>query len=195
MSAENFVSTVILAGGQGSRIGGDKAMRNLRGLPLIEWVIGILIEQDTEILISANGNQAALSELGYPVISDLLPGYAGPLAGLHAAMHHATSEWVACVPCDTPFLPDNLIERLLTGIGSAEASVAVVNGKRQPAIALYRRRSVLPKLNAYLDSGERKVAGWLAMLQVQEVVFEDAGAFININSLDELDVANKGLSQ
>lgn len=195
MSAENFVSTVILAGGQGSRIGGDKAMRNLRGLPLIEWVIGILIEQDTEILISANGNQAALSELGYPVISDLLPGYAGPLAGLHAAMHHATSEWVACVPCDTPFLPDNLIERLLTGIGSAEASVAVVNGKRQPAIALYRRRSVLPKLNAYLDSGERKVAGWLAMLQVQEVVFDDAGAFININSLDELDVANKGLSQ
>lgn len=195
MSAENFVSTVILAGGQGSRIGGDKAMRNLRGLPLIEWVIGILIEQDTEILISANGNQAALSDLGYPVISDLLPGYAGPLAGLHAAMHHATSEWVACVPCDTPFLPDNLIERLLTGIGSAEASVAVVNGKRQPAIALYRRRSVLPKLNAYLDSGERKVAGWLAMLQVQEVVFDDAGAFININSLDELDVANKGLSQ
>lgn len=195
MSAENFVSTVILAGGQGSRIGGDKAMRNLRGLPLIEWVIGILIEQDTEILISANGNQAALSDLGYPVISDLLPGYAGPLAGLHAAMHHATSEWVACVPCDTPFLPDNLIERLLTGIGSAEASVAVVNGKRQPAIALYRRRSVLPKLNAYLDSGERKVAGWLAMLQVQEVVFDDAGAFININSLDELDVANNGLSQ
>jgi molybdopterin molybdotransferase len=60
---------------------------------------------------------------------------------------------------------------------------------------LYRRKSVLPKLNAYLDSGERKVAGWLAMLQVQEVVFDDAGAFININSLDELDVANKGLSQ
>lgn len=193
MSAENFVSTVILAGGQGSRIGGDKALRDLRGLPLIEWVIGILIEQDTEILISANGNQASLSDLGYPVISDLLPGYAGPLAGLHAAMHRATSEWVASVPCDTPFLPDNLIERLLGGIGGAEASVAVVNGKRQPAVALYRRRSVLPKLNAYLDSGERKVAGWLAMLQVQEVVFDDAGAFVNINSLDELDAANNGL--
>ncbi len=192
MSAENFVSTVILAGGQGSRIGGDKAMRNLRGLPLIEWVIGTLIEQDTEILISANGNQASLAVLGYPVIADLLPGYAGPLAGLHAAMHHATSEWVASVPCDTPFLPDNLIERLLGGIGGAEASVAVVNGKRQPAIALYRRRVVLPKLNAYLDKGDRRVAGWLAMLQVHEVVFEDAGAFININSLDELDAANKG---
>ncbi len=194
MSAENFVSTVILAGGQGSRIGGDKALRALRGLPLIEWVIGTLIEQDTEILISANGNLAALSELGYPVISDLVPGYVGPLAGLHAAMHHATSEWVASVPCDTPFLPGNLIERLLTGIGGAEASVAVVNGRRQPAIALYRRRSVLPKLNTYLDSGERKVAGWLEILQVREVVFDDADAFININSLDELDAANNRLS-
>lgn len=194
MSAENFVSTVILAGGQGSRIGGDKALRALRGLPLIEWVISTLIEQDTEILISANGNLAALSELGYPVISDLVPGYAGPLAGLHAAMHQATSEWVASVPCDTPFLPGNLIERLLAGIGGAEASVAVVNGRWQPAIALYRRKTVLPKLNTYLDSGERKVAGWLEMLQVHEVIFDDAEAFININSLDELDAVNNRLS-
>ncbi len=189
MTAENFISTVILAGGQGIRIGGDKALRDLRGLPLIEWVIGALLQQGTEILISANDNQDALSNLGYPVIPDLLPGYAGPLAGLQAAMHHTTSEWVASVPCDTPFLPDDLIARLLAALGNAEAAVAVVNGRRQPAIALYRK-SVLPKLNAYLDSGERKVAGWLDQLQVHEAVFEETEAFLNINSLEELDAAN-----
>jgi len=184
------VTTVILAGGRGSRMGGDKALRDLRGLPLIEWVIGAIMPQGTEILISANDNQAALSDFGYPVISDYLPGYAGPLAGLQAAMHHASGEWVASVPCDTPFLPDDLIERLLAAADAAEASVAVVNGRRQPAIALYRR-SVLPKLNAYLESGERKVSAWLDMLQVSEAVFEDAEAFVNINSFEELDAASR----
>lgn len=191
MTAGNFVSTVILAGGQGTRIGGNKALRDLRGLPLVEWVIGALLQQGTEILISANDNQAALSGLGYPVVPDLLPAYAGPLAGLQAAMHYTASEWVVSVPCDTPFLPDDLIARLSAGIGDAEAAVAVVNGRRQPATALYRR-SVLPKLNAYLDSGGRKVAGWLDLLQVREVVFEDADAFVNINSIEDLDAINKG---
>jgi molybdenum cofactor guanylyltransferase len=185
------VTTVILAGGQGSRMGGDKALRDLRGLPLIEWVIGAIMPQGTEILISANDNQAALSDFGYPVISDFLPGYAGPLAGLHAAMHHASSEWVASVPCDTPFLPDDLIARLLDAAGAAEAAVAVVNGRRQPTIALYRK-SVLPKLNASLGSGERRVSGWLDMLQVREAVFDDAEAFVNINSLEDLDAASRG---
>ncbi len=191
MVAGNSVTTVILAGGQGSRIGGDKALRDLRGLPLIEWVIGAIMPQGTEILISANDNQTALENFGYQVISDYMPGYAGPLAGLQAALRHASSEWVASVPCDTPFLPDDLIARLLAATGGAEASVAVVNGRRQPAIALYRK-SVLPKLNAYLESGERKVAGWLDRLQVREVEFDDADAFININSLEELGAANKG---
>ena len=184
------VTTVILAGGQGSRIGGDKALRDLRGLPLIEWVIGAIMPQGTEIIISANDNQAALSDFGYPVISDYLPGYAGPLAGLQAAMQHASGEWVASVPCDTPFLPDDLIARLLAAAGAAEAAVAVVNGRRQPAIALYHK-SVLPRLNAYLDSGERKVSGWLDMLQVREAVFDDAEAFVNINSLEDLDTASR----
>ena len=185
------VTTVILAGGQGSRMGGDKALRDLRGLPLIEWVIGAIMPQGTEILISANDNQAALSDFGYPVISDYLPGYAGPLAGLQAAMLHASGEWVASVPCDTPFLPDDLIARLLAAAASAEAAVAVVNGRRQPAIAVYRK-SVLPKLNAYLDSGERKVSGWLDLLQVGEAVFDEAEAFVNINSLEDLDAASEG---
>lgn len=183
------VTTVILAGGQGSRIGGNKALQSLRGRPLINWVFSAIRPQSAEALISANENQSAYAYLGCPVIADRLPGYAGPLAGLQAAMLQASYEWVATVPCDTPFLPDNLIGKLWAAIADAEAAVAVVEGKRQPAFALYRK-NLLPRLDAYLGRGERKVGGWLDTLQASEVVFDDAYAFININTQDELEGCN-----
>jgi molybdenum cofactor guanylyltransferase len=183
------ISTVILAGGQGSRMGGNKALQNLRGRPLIDWVFAVVRPQSAEVLISANENQTAYAHLGCPVIADHLPGYAGPLAGLQAAMQQANCAWVASVPCDTPYLPQDLIARLCTAMGDAEAAVAVVAGRRQPAIALYRK-NVLPKLDAYLQRGERKVGGWLDTLHVNEAVFDDADAFTNFNSLAELEAAN-----
>jgi molybdenum cofactor guanylyltransferase len=183
------VTTVILAGGQGSRIGGDKALQNLRGRPLIDWVFAAISPQSAEVLISANENPAAFAHLGCAVIADSLPGYAGPLAGLQAAMQHASREWIASVPCDTPFLPHDLIARLFATIDDADAAVAVVEDRRQSTIALYRK-TVLPKLNAYLDKGERKVGSWLDTLQVSEVVFDDPHAFINVNSRDELRECN-----
>ncbi len=190
MVREFPVTTVILAGGQGSRMGGDKGLKELRGLPLIEWVIGVLLHQGTEIVISANDNIPAYADLGYPVISDALPGYAGPLAGVHAALQYAGNEWVVSVPCDTPYLPDDLIERLLAAAGESEAAVAVVRGRRQPTIAVYRK-SVLPRLSAYLAQGERRVGDWLVSLRAREAVFEDEAAFVNINSAEELEAANQ----
>lgn len=183
------VTTVILAGGQGTRMGGNKTLQNLRGRPLIDWVFAAIRPQSAEVLISANENKAAYAHLGCPVIADRLPGYAGPLAGLQAAMLDASHDWIASVPCDTPFLPDNLIVRLFDALGDAEAAVALVEGKRQPTIALYRK-NVRPKLDAYLKSGERKAGKWLATLQVSEAVFDDADAFININTQTELEECN-----
>lgn len=181
------ISTVILAGGQGSRIGGDKGLRVLHGRPLIAWVLDAVRGQSDKVLISAN--EEGYASFGCPVVADQIPGWAGPLAGLQSALHCAHHDWVACVPCDTPFLPKDLLARLSAAIGDAEAAVAVVEGRRQPAIALYRK-SVLPRLDAYLASGERKVGGWLDTLQVNEVVFDDATAFININTLEELEGYN-----
>jgi molybdopterin-guanine dinucleotide biosynthesis protein A len=95
------------------------------------------------------------------------------------------------VPCDTPFLPPDLITLLQRGLSlqETEAAVAVVAGRRQPAISLYRR-SVLPKLTAYLGSGGRKVNDWLDSLQLSEVVFDNVADFDNINSQEELARAN-----
>ena len=182
-----MISTVILAGGQGSRIGGDKGLRLLHGRPLIAWVLDAVRSQSDEILISAN--DGGYAGFGCPVVTDQTSGWAGPLAGLQSALRHAHHDWVVCVPCDTPFLPKGLLARLLAAVGDAEAAVAVVDGRRQPTIALYRK-SVLPRLDAWLASGERKVGGWLDTLQVNEVVFDDATAFININTLEELEGYN-----
>ena len=182
---------MILAGGQGTRIGGEKGLQRLQGRPLLAWVLDAIRHQSDEIMISANAEHNKYAEFGFPVIADHTSGWAGPLAGLQAAMLYARNDLVVSVPCDAPYLPNDLIVRLYRAISiaNAEAAVAVVEGKRQPVIALYRR-AVLPKLNAYLNEGQRKVGGWLETLQVIDVVFDEAVAFININSSDELVVAN-----
>lgn len=182
------ITTVILAGGQGSRIGGDKGLQLLQGRALISWVLDAVRSQSDELVISANDGRYA--SFACAVVADQTPGGAGPLAGLQTALRIAHHAWVASVPCDTPFLPRDLISRLRAAAGDAEAVVAVVKSRRQPTIALYRK-SVLPKLDAYLDAGERKVGGWLDTLQVNEAMFDDAAAFTNINSAEELASANQ----
>jgi molybdopterin-guanine dinucleotide biosynthesis protein A len=181
------ISTVILAGGLGRRIGGDKGLQTLHGRPLIGWVAEAVRRDSDEILINANNAHAAYQHFGYRVIADQLPDWPGPLAGLHAALLCAKNDYVMTVPCDTPFLPADLIARLAQALKlrMTDAAVAVAGGRRQPAIALYRK-SVLPGLIAYLDAGGRKVNDWLDSLQLSEVVFDNVADFDNINTCDDL---------
>lgn len=181
------VTTVILAGGRGTRIGGDKGLRTLNGRPLISWIVDIVGQKSHEILINANESPHTYAHFGYRVIADQMPDWPGPLAGLQAALINTRSDYVMTVPCDTPFLPDNLIVRLSAALytNATDAAVAVVDGKRQPTIALYHK-SVLPKLYTYLGSGKRKVNDWLDTLKLSEVIFDNASDFDNINTLEDL---------
>jgi molybdopterin-guanine dinucleotide biosynthesis protein A len=191
--ARPAITTVILAGGLGTRIGGAKGLQPLHGRALIDWVLDSVSRQSEEVLINVNGVHDDYLCFGYPVIADQTPNWAGPLAGLQSALRLASHDWVVTVPCDTPFLPDDLIARLykaVSTITTVEAAVAVVAGKRQPTIALYHK-NVLPKLDAYLNSGGRKVNSWLETLQLSEAVLDDAIAFTNINTLDDLAYANQ----
>lgn len=188
MAIRNYpVTTVILAGGLGTRMGGDKGLQALHGRALISWVLEAVGRGSDETLINANDAQPAYAHFGCRVIPDQIPGWQGPLAGLLSALSCAHTEYVMSVPCDTPFLPDDLIERLLEAQKSnaTEAAVAVVGGRRQPTVALYSI-SVLPKLLAYLGSGGRKVNDWLDTLQLSEVAFDNAADFDNINSVEDL---------
>ncbi len=181
------VTTVILAGGLGTRIGGDKGLQILHGRALISWVLDAVSTDSAEVFINANDADGAYAHFGYRVIADQIPDWPGPLAGLHAALLCAATDYVMTVPCDTPFLPDDLIARLVAAqnLHSTEVVVAVAGGRRQPAVALYRK-NVLPKLLAYLASGKRKVNDWLESLQLSEVVFDNAAEFDNINSQEDL---------
>ena len=185
-----LVTTVILAGGLGKRIGGNKAQKLLQGKPLIAWVLDSVGQHSAEILINANFSAEGFSQYGYRVVADQYTGNQGPLAGLHAAMACAKYRLVVTVPCDTPFLPHDLILRLLPAVaeGNAEAAVVVVEGCRQPTLAIYNR-AVLPKLSKFLESGGRKVGDWLDTLIVNEVMFDNEIGFGNINSMADLESA------
>jgi molybdopterin-guanine dinucleotide biosynthesis protein A len=183
------VTGVILAGGQGRRMGGvDKGLQPLRGKPMIEWVIERFAPQVAEVLVNANQNLDAYAAYGHRVIPDVIGGYAGPLAGLHRALTEARYALVATVPCDSPFLPADLVSRLRAHLDAAGADLAVARTGEQPhPVFCLCRRSVLPSLAAFLEAGGRKIDAWYASLHVVHVAFDDeAGAFSNINTQDEL---------
>ena len=114
-------------------------------------------------------------------------GFAGPLAGLHTGLLACETPLLVTAPCDSPFLPEDLVARLRAGLEAAGADLAVAQTGTQPhPVFSLVRREVLDGLTAFLESGGRKVDAWYAALKVAEVPFADEAAFANINTLDEL---------
>jgi molybdopterin-guanine dinucleotide biosynthesis protein A len=183
------VTGVILAGGQGSRMGGvDKGLQPFRGRPMVAHVIDRLAPQVAELLINANRNAEAYGGFGYRVIADEIEGFAGPLAGFERGLAHASRELVVTVPCDSPFLPADLVQRLRVALLSAGAQLAVAKtGDQAHPVFSLMRRDVHESLRAFLSSGQRKIDKWYAALKVVEVAFDDEpGGFLNINTREEL---------
>ena len=183
------VTGVVLAGGQGSRMGGvDKGLRPFRGMPLVQHAIERFAPQVDELLVNANRNGEAYARFGYRVIADEIEGFAGPLAGFERGLAHARGEIVVTVPCDSPFLAADLVKRLRGALeaGHADLAVAKTGDQAHPVFSLMRR-SVHGSLRDFLSGGQRKIDRWYAALNVVEVGFDDEpDAFLNINTLDEL---------
>lgn len=190
------ITGIILAGGQARRMGGgDKGLRLLDGKPMIEWVLQRFVPQVSRMVINANQNVAHYQHYGYPVVSDALPDFAGPLAGLHAVLSQGTTPFVVTVPCDSPFLPADLVSRLYGALeaGGAELAVARTFDQPHPVFCLYRN-TVLPALDEYLVAGNRKIHAWHGQMNGIEVVFDDvADGFRNINTPEELENAGVDL--
>jgi len=188
------ITGVILAGGLGRRMGGvDKGLQLLHDKPMVRWALERFAPQVDELLINANQNAEQYGALGYPVVPDQIPDFAGPLAGLHAALAKAAHPLVATVPCDSPFLPADLVARLHSALETNAADLAVARtfDKPHPVFCLCRRE-VLPHLAAFLEAGGRKIDRWYETLKVVEVAFDDeAEAFSNINTRDELERLKK----
>ena len=183
------ITGVILAGGLGRRMGGtDKGLQELHGRPLVAWVSERLTPQVDELLINANQNVERYAAFGDRVVPDQIPDYAGPLAGVHAALSAAAYPLVATAPCDSPFLPADLVFRLFSALTATNANLAVARTFDQPhPVFCLCRRAVLPHLSEFLAGGGRKFESWYATLNVVEVPFDDeADAFENINTREEL---------
>lgn len=192
MIPREAITGLVLAGGLGRRMsadgaGVDKGLQPFRGRPMIAQVIDRLAPQVGPLLLNANRNGDAYGAFGHPVIADRIEGFAGPLAGLHAGMMNAGTEWLVTAPCDTPFVPDDLVARLARAAeaDAAEVAIACANGRSHPVFLLVRR-ALLPDLEAFLRAGERKVDRWYARLRHVLVDFPDEHAFLNINTPDEL---------
>lgn len=186
------ITGLILAGGRGSRMGTvDKGLQSFRGAPMALHVMLRLSPQVGDLMMNANQNLAPYESFGVPVWPDEFGTFAGPLAGLQTGLNHCTTRYLVTAPCDTPFLPIDLVTRLGAALHAADAEVAVaVTGTghaRQPhPVFCLLKTTLLPQLTGYLQDGGRKVDGWYANLKIAEVQFDDETAFRNINTLEEL---------
>jgi molybdopterin-guanine dinucleotide biosynthesis protein A len=181
------VSGIVLAGGLGRRMGGvDKGLQLLHGRPMIAHVLARLAPQVDDIVINANQNHERYAAFGRRVVPDEIGGFAGPLAGLHAGLGAISHPLAVTVPCDSPFLPEDLVARLHAQLDRNDLAVAKTGDQPHPVFALVRR-AVAANLETFLKSGGRKIDAWYASLKVVEVQFDDeADAFRNINTLEEL---------
>ncbi|MEO8752214.1 MAG: molybdenum cofactor guanylyltransferase MobA [Casimicrobiaceae bacterium] len=189
------ITGIVLAGGMGRRMGSvDKGLVPLDGRPMVAHVLARLAPQVGALVINANQNLDAYAAFGYSVVPDEVGGFAGPLAGLHAGMTRAATPYVATAPCDSPFLPDDLVARLAQGMAREGAQLAVVHTFAQPhPVFALVECSVLPHLAAFLRDGGRKIDAWYATLRVVAVPFDDEeAAFRNINTPGELAAAMPG---
>lgn len=204
--AREEITGLILAGGQGRRMGGvDKGLQRLDGQPLVRHALRRLAPQVGSVFISANRHPADYAALGVPVLPDTLPDFPGPLAGWLAGLERCATPWLMSVPCDTPRFPLDCVARLAEAAGRSGADVAwaatwendATGGpprlRAQPVFCLLRR-TLAPHLAAFVASGERRVGHWLAQQTGVRVVFDDARAFVNANTLDELAGLSERLS-
>jgi molybdopterin-guanine dinucleotide biosynthesis protein A len=187
------ITGLVLAGGQGRRMGGvDKGLQNHQGMPLALHALMRLSPQVGQVLINANRNLAAYESMGVPVWPDAMSDYPGPLAGILAGMEHCETPYLATVPCDSPQFPADLVSRLADSLVAQDAEIAMAATRAadgsiqvQPVFCLIQT-DLLESLVGYLHRGERKIDRWTAQHRCATIVFDDVSAFVNANTMGEL---------
>jgi molybdopterin-guanine dinucleotide biosynthesis protein A len=194
------ITGLVLAGGRGMRMGQvNKGLQLFKDEAMVAHVIRRLTPQVAHLMINVNQDIDQYAQFSDKLITDLVPNYAGPLAGLHAGLSQCTTPFLATVPCDSPFIPSNLVEKLAVGLNREQAQIAIVvtpdnersnieeskRWQQQPVFCLLRSDLTLD-LENFLKNGGRKVSDWYSDLKMVEVAFENCTDFRNINTKEEL---------
>ncbi len=183
------VTGLVLAGGAATRMGGeDKGLVRFEGRPLVEHVLGRLRGQCSTIVISANRNLDVYRGYGCEVVSDCTGGFQGPLTGIYSSLALVATPFVQIAPCDAPYLPRCLTERLLTVLEAHPESLCaapVVQGHTEPLFMVMRTES-RKALGAFLAAGGKRVHEWVRRSNCIWVEFEDPFDFSNFNSKEDL---------
>jgi len=181
----DHVTALILAGGQGKRMGGqDKGLMDWQGQTLIQTQINTFSAHFAQIVINANRNIEVYQQFNYPVISDKITGFAGPLAGIHAGLRHITTGYTFVMPCDAPHINMAVFQRMAKQLANSDKYLAVarVNGRLEPVVLLLKT-SLVDSIDTFLQSGQRKAADWIIAQTHVIVDFSDlAACFANINT-------------
>jgi len=186
------ITGLILAGGQGSRLGGvDKGLQVFENQALVQHALQRLTPQVGRVMVSANRNLDVYQRLGVPVWPDATTGYEGPLAGFLSGLSHCETPYLLTVPCDSPRFPADLVQRLWQALQDEAADVAIAGTRHGSEIHLepvfcLMKRELQASLQCYMQSGHRKIERWTAGQRRAVVVFDDATAFANVNTPDEL---------
>ncbi len=191
MNSQTKVAGVILAGGRARRMNNqDKGLVKFKGRPMISYALAALAPVVDCVFINANRNIDQYRQFGWPVISDQTDSFDGPLAGVLSAMVHADADVLLVMPCDSPLIKTEHLQKLLLTRAENNADVAVAfDGIRLHPVFLAIKTALQPSLQDYLSGGQRKVAAWLAQQDLVQADFSDEPEiFSNINTLDDLSV-------
>jgi molybdopterin-guanine dinucleotide biosynthesis protein A len=187
------VAVVILAGGEGKRIGGDKPNRRLAGVRLIDRALDHA-RRWSEVVAVSMRDPATTEALDAPIVLDA-PDIAGPLGGLISALRFGARsgfDRVLVIPADMPFLPRDLLDRLLSRIGDAGCAIAGSGGRLHPVCGLWRT-SAVDHVAGYVADGQRSLKGFAALIGFREVEWpsDPFDPFFNINTPDDLTEAER----
>ncbi len=186
----NSLIVAVLAGGEGRRMGGLKALRPFRGAPLVAHAVALAHRWSEAVVVVVRDAAQVEGAVRAPLAFDAA-GIPGPLAGLAAALDYAqaaSADLALTIPCDAPNLPDDLPARLAAGLGPQDgAAMPLAAGALQPACGLWRV-AALARLPAYVASGQSSLRGFAAACGLAAVAFgpEEAGAFADADTPEEL---------
>lgn len=195
------ITGLVLAGGRGSRMGGvDKGLQAFNGQPLALHALQRLQPQVGTCMLNANRHLEIYQRFGVPVHADVVPDYAGPLAGFLTGLTHCRTPWLLTVPCDSPCFPQDLAQRMVAVAEQDSARIVLAAGpetgrdgtsavRPQPVFALLHH-SLLASLQSFVEQGGSKIDAWTPQHAQALCRFDqpsdDAQAFTNANTLQEL---------